>query len=62
MGDRAIARKALSLLACGPGLAHFLDQGTLVMQARSVENDPHVTKGERSLTHPLIMRRILRFA
>lgn len=67
--DRAAARivpdanaavNALSILLSGPQLFPYLNRDALIRQAAESEADKHSKKAEKTMTHPLLLRRIHR--
>ena len=60
VGDPAAARDALALLLIGPQLFPEVNREALARQAREVAADRHAKKSEKSLTHPLLLRRYAR--
>lgn len=58
VGDRKIATHGLVMLTVGPQLMPHIDDGALLAQAASVTADPQTLKAEKTLTHPLLLRRI----
>jgi Zn-dependent protease with chaperone function len=56
--DARIAIHGLALLTVGPQLLPYINEEALLQQAREVSEDSLSKKAERSLTHPLLMRRI----
>jgi Zn-dependent protease with chaperone function len=58
VGDARIAIHGLALLTVGPQLLPYINQEAMLEQAREVCADGLSKKAERSLTHPLLMRRI----
>lgn len=61
VGDGAVSAKALTVILAGPQMLPYLNLTQLVEQAREVGNDKNSKKAEKTLTHPLLLRRILRF-
>lgn len=58
VGDARIAIHGMALLTVGPQLLPYINEEALLQQAREVSADGLSKKAERSLTHPLLMRRI----
>jgi len=61
-GDPAASAKALIVLLAGPQMLPYLNVNQIIEQARQVDADKTSKKAEKTLTHPLLLRRILRFA
>lgn len=61
VGDMNVSSRAIALLATGPQLFPYLNIDSLMQQARQVDADKHSKKAERTLTHPLLLRRLSRF-
>ncbi len=59
--DKTIAARGLAVLTVGPLLMPYLNFEQLRAQAREVAASKYSKKAERSLTHPLILRRLARF-
>lgn len=57
VGDTAISLQALALLLSGPQLAAHVNYEALTRQADEVANNKLSKKAEKTLTHPLILRR-----
>lgn len=57
-----VSARAITLLAVGPQLISYLNHDSLMQQAKEVALDKHSKKAERPLTHPLLLRRLSRFA
>jgi Zn-dependent protease with chaperone function len=51
---------ALAILLAGPQLYPYLRREALIEQAVAVEENRHSKKAEKTLTHPLMLRRIYR--
>jgi Zn-dependent protease with chaperone function len=61
VGNSQVSAKALVTLLSGPQLFRYINLNQLAIQANEVVSDKHSVKAERSLTHPLLLRRIQRF-
>ncbi|HEY3760623.1 MAG TPA: M48 family metallopeptidase [Verrucomicrobiae bacterium] len=61
VGAPAISAKALTVMLAGPQLMAFVNTNQLIQQAREVEADKNSKKAEKHLTHPLTLRRLIRF-
>jgi hypothetical protein len=61
VGDPSISAKALTVMLAGPQMLPYVNTRQLVEQAREVEADKKLKKAEKHLTHPLLLRRLLRF-
>ena len=53
---------AISVLLFGPQLVRFINRPQLLIQAQEVATDKTALKAERKLSHPLLLRRLQRFA
>jgi len=62
VGDKRIARDALSLLLVGPYLFANINKEALDQQAREVMEDKYTKKVERKLSHPLLVHRYSRIS
>ncbi|MEM9884214.1 MAG: M48 family metalloprotease [Planctomycetota bacterium] len=62
VGDHAISLQALALLLSGPHLAAHTNFDALARQAEEVANNKMSKKAEKTLTHPLLLRRFHRLA
>lgn len=60
VNDSEAAVDALCILLAGPQLYPYLERDALIQQAAQVEKNKHTMKAERTLTHPLLLRRIYR--
>ena len=61
VGDPTASAKALIVLLSGPQMLPYINLDQLIEQAREVDRDKNSKKAEKTLTHPLTLRRILRF-
>jgi Zn-dependent protease with chaperone function len=61
VGDPSVSVKALTVMLSGPQMLPYVNYAPLVEQARQVEADKNSKKAEKHLTHPLMLRRMLRF-
>jgi Zn-dependent protease with chaperone function len=61
VGNPQISAKALTTMLTGPQLLRYVNLAQLQVQADEVAADKHSIKAERSLSHPLMLRRIKRF-
>lgn len=61
VGDRNTSAQALVVLLAGPQMLPYLNLNQLVEQAREVDRDKNSKKAEKTMTHPLLLRRMLRF-
>ena len=59
-GDPASSKDALALLLVGPHLFRSVDRAALDQQATQVEGDKYSARAERTLSHPLLLRRYAR--
>jgi len=62
VGDPSVSAKALTVMLSGPQMLPYVNTAQLVEQARQVEADKITKKAEKHLTHPLLLRRLHRFA
>ena len=60
VADREAALEAMTLLLVGPFLFDRVNLDALRQQAESVIADKHSKRAERSMTHPLLLRRYAR--
>ena len=60
VGSQEAAEDGILLLCAGPRLLSFVDRAAARRQATEVIADAATSRAERSLTHPLAMRRLLR--
>lgn len=58
VGDRKVATHGLAMLTVGPQLMAHINDAALLQQAASVTADPQTLKAEKTMTHPLLLRRI----
>lgn len=61
VGNANISVRAITLLAVGPQLMSYVNFDSLMQQAKAVNEDKYSAKAERTLTHPLLLRRLSRF-
>jgi Zn-dependent protease with chaperone function len=61
VGNPSVSAKALTVMLSGPQMLPYVNSAQLIEQARQVEADKTSKKAEKYLTHPLMLRRILRF-
>jgi Zn-dependent protease with chaperone function len=62
VGDARVAVHGLAVLTVGPQLLHYLNDEALLEQAREVDGLKLSKKVEKTMTHPLILRRIANVA
>ena len=60
VNDSEAAVDALCILLAGPQLYPYLERDALIQQAAQVERNKHSKKAEKTMTHPLMLRRIYR--
>lgn len=60
VGDAGLALRGLMVLATGPAILRFVDQRAVLQQVQAVVADRYSLKAEKTLTHPLLLRRISR--
>jgi Zn-dependent protease with chaperone function len=58
VGDTRVAAHGLTVLTVGPQLLRFLNDEALFAQAREVAADKQAKKAERTMGHPLLLKRI----
>lgn len=61
VGDPSVSAKALTILLAGPQMLPYVNTAQLAEQAREVDRDKNSKKSEKNLSHPLLLRRMLRF-
>jgi Zn-dependent protease with chaperone function len=57
--DDTVAFEGLKILAVGPQLSAYLDDDALIAQANEVVANKLSKKVEKTMTHPMIMRRLV---
>ncbi len=60
-GDPAASAKALIVLLAGPQMLPYLNISKLIEQTCDVADDKYSKKAEKTMSHPLLLRRIHRF-
>jgi Zn-dependent protease with chaperone function len=58
VGDKQVAFEGIKLLTVGPQMSHYINDAALREQAESVAASSLSTKVEKTMTHPLLMRRL----
>jgi hypothetical protein len=61
VGERRVSAAALTLLLVGPQVYPFVSQDALRQQAQRVDRDQRTRRAERQLSHPMLLRQLLRF-
>jgi Zn-dependent protease with chaperone function len=60
VGEPQIAAQALMVLLTGPQLLPYVNIAALLRQAQEVASDKNSVRGEKRLSHPLLLRRLQR--
>ena len=58
VNNKRVAMRGLAMLTVGPQLLRYVNEEALERQAREVSFDKHARKAERTMSHPLLLRRI----